>query len=409
MRKFEHVGWSRSANIYEVNVRQYTPEGTLNAFAAHLPRLHKMGVDILWLMPIQPIGHVNRKGDLGSYYAIANYTAINPEFGTFKDFKALVADAHALGMKVIIDWVANHTAWDHVWVKKHPAWYLKNEAGQIQSYRYNNGTDIEDWSDVIGLDYQKKEVWQAMQEAMVYWVKTADIDGFRCDVASLLPLEFWQQVRTQLDDIKPVFMLAESDDLALHSHGFDMTYDWTLQTLLKKIASGKADVSDVKNYIQSNKALVSEDAYRMTFTANHDTNSWHNHDAAHFGQAFSAMTVLAATLPGMPLIYSGQEAGLHKKLKFFEKDAIDWQSFQHEKLYSKLLSLKKIHPALYNGSMGAPVEVFETENRQVLAFRRQKGLDVVTVQVNLSGQNQSFNLHGKPRKLSAWEYQIQTN
>ena len=409
MRKFEHVGWSRSANIYEVNVRQYTPEGSLKAFATHLPRLHKMGVDILWLMPIQPIGKQNRKGKLGSYYAVADYTEINPELGTLKDFKALVDEAHALGMKVIIDWVANHTAWDHVWVKKHPEWYLKNEQGQIHSYLYDNGTEIEDWSDVVGLDYQQKEVWQAMTEAMLYWIKTADVDGFRCDVASLLPLEFWQQARTQFEAIKPMFMLAESADPALHDHGFDMTYDWALQDTLKKIAAGKADANDLKHYIETSKQSLPPDAYRMTFTANHDTNSWHNHDAAHFGAAFPAMAVLAATLPGMPLIYSGQESGLHKILKFFEKDAIEWQSFQHEKLYTMLLDLKKKHPALHNGLVGAPVEVFETENPQVFAFRRQKGINVVSVQVNLSSQNQSFNLHGKPRKLSAWEYQIQTN
>jgi glycosidase len=409
MRKFEHVGWSRSANIYEVNVRQYTPEGSLKAFATHLPRLHKMGVDILWLMPIQPIGKQNRKGKLGSYYAVADYTEINPELGTLKDFKALVDEAHALGMKVIIDWVANHTAWDHVWVKKHPEWYLKNEQGQIHSYLYDNGTEIEDWSDVVGLDYQQKEVWQAMTEAMLYWIKTADVDGFRCDVASLLPLEFWQQARIQFEAIKPMFMLAESADPALHDHGFDMTYDWALQDTLKKIAAGKADANDLKHYIETSKQSLPPDAYRMTFTANHDTNSWHNHDAAHFGAAFPAMAVLVATLPGMPLIYSGQESGLHKILKFFEKDAIEWQSFQHEKLYTMLLDLKKKHPALHNGLVGAPVEVFETENPQVFAFRRQKGINVVSVQVNLSSQIQSFNLHGKPRKLSAWEYQIQTN
>lgn len=409
MSKFEHVGWSRSANIYEVNVRQYTPEGTLKAFATHLPRLHKMGVDILWLMPIQPIGKLKRKGVLGSYYAISDYTAINPEFGSLKDFKALVHEAHECGMKVIIDWVANHTAWDHVWVKQHPEWYLKNEKGQIHSYLYNNGTEIEDWSDVIGLDYHQKGIWQAMADAMVYWVKTTDIDGFRCDVASLLPLAFWQQARQQLDAIKPVFMLAESADPALHAHGFDMTYDWDLQELLKSIAAGKAVVDDVKKYLQTSKEAFPSDAYRMTFTDNHDTNSWHNHDAGHFGEAFAAMAVLAATLPGMPLIYSGQETGLHKMLRFFEKDSIEWHHFQHEKLYRMLLNLKKQHPALHNGSVGAPVEVFDVDNRKVLAFRRQKGVNVVTIQLNLSGQNQSFNLHGKPRKLSAWQYEIQTN
>ena len=405
----QHVSWSRSANIYEVNVRQYTPEGTLNAFAAHLPRLQQMGVDILWLMPIHPIGKLKRKGKLGSYYAVSDYKAINPEFGKLKDFKALVQQAHELGMKVIIDWVANHTAWDHEWVKQHPDWYLKNDKGQIQSYRYDNGTEVEDWTDVVGLDYSQKTLWTAMIQAMQYWVKETDIDGFRCDVAHLLPLKFWQQARAKLDAQKPMFMLAESDDAQLHDAAFDMTYDWALQDVLKKIAKGQADVRDLKDYLASAANALPTDGYRMTFTANHDTNSWHNHDAGHFGDAFAAMAVIAATFPGMPLVYGGQESGLNKMLQFFEKDTIDWQNFKHEKLYANLLAMKKKHPALHNGALGAPVEVFDAENHHILAFRRQKGIDVVSVQVNMSGQNQSFNLHGKPRKLGAWEFQIQTS
>jgi glycosidase len=405
----QHVSWSRSANIYEVNVRQYTPEGTLNAFAAHLPRLQQMGVDILWLMPIHPIGKLKRKGKLGSYYAVSDYNAINPEFGKLKDFKALVQQAHELGMKVIIDWVANHTAWDHEWVKQHPDWYLKNDKGQIQSYRYDNGTEVEDWTDVVGLDYSQKTLWTAMIQAMQYWVKETDIDGFRCDVAHLLPLKFWQQARAKLDAQKPMFMLAESDDAQLHDAAFDMTYDWALQDVLKKIAKGQADVRDLKDYLASAENALPADGYRMTFTANHDTNSWHNHDAGHFGDAFAAMAVIAATFPGMPLVYGGQESGLNKMLQFFEKDTIDWQNFKHEKLYANLLAMKKKHPALHNGALGAPVEVFDAENHHILAFRRQKGINVVSVQVNLSGQNQSFNLHGKPRKLGAWEFQIQTS
>ena len=405
----QHVSWSRSANIYEVNVRQYTPEGTLNAFAAHLPRLQQMGVDILWLMPIHPIGKLKRKGKLGSYYAVSDYKAINPEFGKLKDFKALVQQAHELGMKVIIDWVANHTAWDHEWVKQHPDWYLKNDKGQIQSYRYDNGTEVEDWTDVVGLDYSQKTLWTAMIQAMQYWVKETDIDGFRCDVAHLLPLKFWQQARAKLDAQKPMFMLAESDDAQLHDAAFDMTYDWALQDVLKKIAKGQADVRDLKDYLASAANALPTDGYRMTFTANHDTNSWHNHDAGHFGDAFAAMAVIAATFPGMPLVYGGQESGLYKMLQFFEKDTIDWQNFKHEKLYANLLAMKKKHPALHNGALGAPVEVFDAENHHILAFRRQKGIDVVSVQVNMSGQNQSFNLHGKPRKLGAWEFQIQTS
>lgn len=405
----QHVSWSRSANIYEVNVRQYTPEGTLNAFAAHLPRLHQMGVDILWLMPIQPIGKLKRKGSLGSHDAVSDHTAVNPDFGTLKDFKALVQAAHALGMKLIIDWVAHCTAWDHVWVKQHPEWYLKNDKGEIHSVQHDNGPQVKDRSDVVGLDYKHKPLWTAMTQAMQFWVKETDIDGFHCDAANLLPLKFWQQARATLDAQKPMFMLAESDNAQLHDQAFDMTYDWALQDVLKKIAKGHADVRDLQAYLARSAAALPADAYRMTFTANHDTNAWQHHDATQFGDAFAAMAVIAATFPGMPLIYSGQESGLHKMLQVFEKDTIDWQSHKHEKLFASLLAMKKKHPALHNGASGAAVEVFEVENHHILAFRRQKGINVVSVQVNLSGQNQTFNLHGKPRKLGAWEHQIQTS
>lgn len=403
MSLFLHVDWSRHANIYEVNVRQYTPQGTLNAMAEHLPRLQKMGVSILWFMPIQPIGQLKRKGRLGSYYAISDYTAVNPEFGSMADFRALVQQAHALGMKVILDWVANHTAWDHVWTQQHPEWYLKNAQGDIHSYLYDNGTEIEDWSDVCGLDYKNPSLWPAMTEAMLYWLREADVDGFRCDVAGLVPTPFWEQARAQMEEIKPVFMLAEWADPGLHAKAFDMTYDWSLYEVLKKIAKGQADVRDLRTYLEQPDKVYPADAYRMTFTANHDTNSWHGHDAEHYGDAFRAMAVLAATLPGMPLVYSGQESGLNKQLQFFEKDTIDWGDFQHADFYAALLQLKKEHPALRNGATGGALEILSTGQHSVFRFQRRREGRGVRVTVNLTAQAQTLP---DGALLAGWAWEI---
>jgi glycosidase len=410
MNSVPHVDWSRNASIYEVNIRQYTPEGSLQAFARHLPRLQAMGVDILWLMPLQPIGRLKRKGSLGSYYAVADYTGVNPEFGTLADVQAVVQQAHDLGMKVILDWVANHTAWDHVWAAQHPQWYLKNEQGEIHSYRYNNGTEIEDWSDVIGLDYREPALWTAMTDAMAFWVREADVDGFRCDVAGLVPTPFWEQVRERLNAIKPVFMLAEWADPGLHLKAFDMTYDWSLYEVLKRIGLGKGDARDVRRYLDQPGPAYPADAYRMTFTANHDTNSWQNHDQAHYGPAFRVMAVLAATLPGMPLIYSGQESGLNQQLAFFEKDTIAWGDWVHADFYAGLLRLKKQHPALRNGAQGGPVELLldegEGSGTALLVYRRTRNGRSVQVTANLGPSALAADpVRGRPA-LAGWGYVI---
>jgi glycosidase len=402
-----HVAWSKSANIYEVNIRQYTAEGTFTAFAAHLPRLKKMGVDILWIMPIQPIGEQNRKGTLGSYYAVRDYTAINPEFGTLEQFRALVKQAHALGMHVIIDWVANHTAFDNPWVTEHSDWYLKNAKGEIYPVTYNEGTTPEYWTDVTGLDWSKPGLWQGMTDAMAFWVRETGIDGFRCDVASKVPTPFWNQARAALDKIRPMFMLAEADNPDLHERAFDMTYGWDTMGLFKDIAKGKADARALKAFLAHPPKVFPADAYRMHFTTNHDENSWQGSDAELYGPAFKAMAVLAATLPGMPLIYGGQESGLDKRLEFFEKDPVQWKQYQYAPFYKSLLELKHANPALWNGPYGGPVQVIDTGNDKVFAFQRKMGSNVVSVTVNLSGAPQSYAVHGqKPGTLSAWDYRI---
>jgi glycosidase len=402
-----HVSWSRNANIYEVNIRQYTPEGTFKAFAQHLPRLKKMGVDILWLMPIQPIGEKNRKGTLGSYYAVRDYTAVNPEYGTLADLKALVQQAHGLGMHVIIDWVANHTAFDNPWTTEHSDWYLKNDKGEIYPVTYTDGAEPEYWTDVTGLDYSKPGLWKGMTEAMLYWVREADVDGFRCDVAGKVPTPFWNQARAELDRVKPVFMLAEADKPDLHEHAFDMTYGWDTKDLFKAIAKGKADARTLADFLEHPPKAFPPGAYRMRFTSNHDENSWAGSDVELYGPAFKAMAVLAATLPGMPLIYGGQESGLDKRIEFFEKDPIQWKDYAYVPFYTQLLALKHANRALWNGQYGGAAHVLTTGNEKVFAFRRTLAGNSVQVTVNVSNDAQRYTLPGgKAQTLAAWDYRI---
>lgn len=411
---FAHEPWSRQMSLYAVNVRQYTAEGTLRAFEAELPRLADLGVGMLWFLPIQPIGKEQRKGRLGSYYSIRHYTAVNPEFGTLEDFKRVVDRAHALGMKVLLDWVANHTAWDHPWVRQHPQWYQKDAQGRIHAYTFRATPDSapEYWTDVVGLDYGARELWPAMTEAMDFWVRETGIDGFRCDVAALVPLEFWTQARKTLQRRKPLFMLAEAHESHLHA-AFDMTYDWDLYDQLRSIAQGRAQAPALHAWWARRCAHYQADDYRMIYTANHDSNSWHGSCAELYGSlsAFKAMAVLAALLPGMPLVYSGQEAFFEKRLQFFEKDPIDWKDRPLQTFYRTLLRLHNTHPALAQGA-GSEFAFQEVGNDQVVAFSKRAAaarllrpsssmqLDVA---VNVSDQTQTWrDPHGRIRRLGPW-------
>jgi glycosidase len=402
-----HVPWARAATVYEVNVRQFSQDSSLRAVSAQLPRLKAMGVDIVWLMPIYPIGVAQRKGTLGSYYAVRDYTAVNPEFGTLADLRALVATAHGLGMHVILDWVANHTAWDHPWVHDHPEWYKKNAKGELYPVTWNpDSPHPEYWTDVVGLDYSKRALWPAMTAAMAYWIRAADIDGFRCDVAGAVPTPFWEYARAELDKIKPVFMLAEAEQPDLHA-AFDATYGWDSAQLLRKVARGQADARDLGAWLARAQAAWPADAWRLRFTSNHDFNSWDGSDSELYGPAFRPLAVLAATLPDLPLLYGGQEAGLDRRLAFFEKDPIDWKRYPLAPFYTSLFALKHANPALWNGSAGAPPEVLDTGNDKVFAFRRRQGSNVVTVAVNLSAVAQHFRLpETADNILPAWDYRI---
>jgi cyclomaltodextrinase / maltogenic alpha-amylase / neopullulanase len=379
-----HPEWTKNANIYEVNLRQYTPEGTIKAFETHLPRLKEMGVDILWLMPIHPVGEKNRKGELGSYYSVQDYLAVNPEFGTMDEFKGLVKKAHELGMYVILDWVANHTAWDNPMIEAHPDWYAQDSAGNLLSPY--------DWTDVVQLNFDNQELREYMKNALVFWVKETDIDGYRCDVAGMVPTDFWDYARTELDKTKPVFMLAEAEQPDHHLKAFDMSYAWELHHIMNKIAQGEKNANDIFIYLNKNDSLYPTDAFRMCFTSNHDENSWNGTEYERMGDAAETFAALCYVVPGMPLIYSGQETALDKRLRFFEKDTINWDNVELGDFYAALGTLKKNNPALWNGNFGGNWEQIKTQNDEdIFAIMRHKEDNMVLGIFNLSDQVQELN------------------
>lgn len=376
--------WVKKANIYEVNIRQYTEEGTIKAFSTHLDRLQEMGVKILWIMPVQPIGEEERKGSLGSYYSIKDYTAINPNFGTLEDFKEMVSMAHERGMKVILDWVANHTAFDHHWATEHPDWYTRNAEGKIVP-------PVEDWSDVADLNYSNMDMRDAMREEMAFWLRETDLDGFRCDVAMMVPMEFWEKTRAFLDSIKPVFMLAEAEGPEFHNAAFDMTYGWEPHHFMNGMEKGEKEFWGLVDYIKECDSAYQEDAIRMMFTTNHDENSWNGTVAERMGANGHNYFVLCTTLPkSMPLIYGGQEAGLNKRLAFFEKDTIDWSDLSEAEFYKSMLALKASHPCLENGAGQASFEQLETGNPKAHGFRRAKNNSELMVFVNMGDEDVTF-------------------
>jgi glycosidase len=385
-----HPDWSKNATIYEVNVRQYTPEGTFKAFEPHLARLKEMGTDIIWLMPIHPIGEKNRKGRLGSYYSVKDYYGVNPEFGNLEDLKSLVKKIHGMGMHVIIDWVANHSAWDNPLVTEHPEWYSKSPDGNFQP------TPWYDWEDIIDFDYDQPGIRKYMTDVMKYWVKETDIDGYRCDVAGFIPVDFWDNLRSELDEIKPVFMLAEWESRDLHKKAFDMTYSWSLWDKMHGITMGKKPLGGLIEYMAHDVNTFPKDGYRMTFTDNHDKNSWEGNQFSNFGDGLQASMVLACVVNGMPLVYSGQEAGLDRSLAFFDKDLIQWKAHPFFEMYKKLFALKHKNQALWNGAAGGEmVRVYNNRPDKVLSFSREKNGDKVIPVINFSDKPVSVKLESK--------------
>lgn len=377
------------ATIYEVNIRQYSPEGTLNAFTNDIPRLKDLGVDILWVMPFYPISLKDRKGTLGSYYAIQDYTEVNPNFGSFEDFQNLVKTAHDNGLYVIIDWVPNHTGRDHAWLTEHPDFYVRDSFG--------NPLAPFDWTDVAKLDYTNPNMRQAMIGDMEFWLKNADVDGFRCDVAGEVPTDFWDDATARFRQIKPIFMLAEAEKAELLHKAFDMQYAWEGHHILNQMAQGKTLVKVWDAYIAKQDTMLEKDDILMNFTSNHDENSWNGTVFERMGDAAPTMAALTFAVKGMPLIYNGQEYDMNKRLRFFEKDTIAHTKGIFYDLYTKLNNLKATNKALNGGKNAGSYTRLKTSNDDViLAFERSKDGDSIIFIANLSAKKLSFktNLSG---------------
>lgn len=386
--RITHPEWSKNAAIYQINTRQFTQEGTLRAAEEHLPRLKELGAVILWLMPITEIGVKNRKGTLGSPYSVKDYYRVNPEFGSLDDLKHFVNTAHNLGMYVILDWVANHSAWDNPLVDEHPEWYARDWKGDFRP------TPWWDWPDIIDFDYDQPAMRKYMTDAMKYWVQEVDIDGYRCDVAGFVPTDFWNNVRKELDAIKPVFMLAEWEARDLHAEAFDMTYAWSWHDAVHQIAMGKADLNALYVYYSWNEKAYPADIMRMNFVSNHDKNAWEGTEFENFGEALEAAIVLSVVGEGMPLIYNGQEAGNTRRLAFFERDPIEWKEHPLGEFYKRLFALKKENTALWNAAWGARmIHVPNSAQTKVLSFVRQNERDKVLAVINFSDEPQSVTLH----------------
>lgn len=386
---FAHAPWSKQSNIYEVNLRQYSKAGTIKEFEKSLPRLKEMGVEILWFMPITPIGIEDRKenaSQLGSYYAVRNYSQVNPEFGTMDDWKELVKSAHEQGFKVITDWVANHSAPDNPWIKNHPNFYKRDSTGKIISPF--------DWTDTRKLDYSNRELRDSMIAVMKFWLTETNIDGFRCDVAEEVPTDFWSECITELKKIKNIFMLAEGENPSLHYAGFDATYAWSLMGPMADVYSGKHSVAYLDSIVNHNISIYPENAYRMFFTSNHDENSWNGTEFEKYGDAYRTFAVFAQTMyQSVPLIYSGQEVPNKKRLKFFVKDPIEWTGFAEAPFYSTLLHLRKSNAAL--AADAAYKKLITANDNAIFAYMRQKGNHKVMVVLNLSNQPQQFTISDK--------------
>ena len=388
-----HPKWTYDSVIYEVNIRQFTPEGTFKGVEAQLPRLKDLGVDVLWLMPMYEIGTVERKGTLGSYYAISDYKKVNPEFGTMEDFQDLLDAAHKLGFKVILDWVANQTAPDNVWMSEKPADFYERDSLGNAIYEY-------DWTDTRSLNYENEEVWWAQDDAMRFWLDKG-VDGFRCDAAGEMPAKFWKGILPKMKkDYPDIYLLAEAerDELADPAETFDANYAWELHHLLNGLAQGKKTVADLKDYVARDLARFGEQAFRLTFTSNHDENSWAGTEFEREGVYANACAVLCFTLPGsQPLIYTGQEIGLDRRLEFFEKDPItDWSANEYTTFWKSLVDLKHGNKALRAGEKGGRIDWWEVPEG-IVAFSRELNGNKVIVIANFGKEDYTpvFNLPGR--------------
>ena len=423
---YKHPEWSYSAVLYELNIRQFTSEGTLIAAIERLPFLRSIGIDAIWLMPIYPIGVEGRKGTLGSYYSISDYKGVNPEFGTADDLRAFVSAAHAMGIKVLLDWVANHTARDARWITERPADWYERDAEGVAKVPW-------DWTDTAKLNYGNHDVWLGEIDAMRYWVEEFGVDGFRCDMAMLVPIEFWQEASEELHKIKSdIFMLAEAEEDNLFDRAFNMSYQWNVHHIMVDIAKGARRVWDLRNAIHAERQRYPREAMRMSFTSNHDENSWSGSEQSRFGASLEVMTALTFLMPStMPLIYTGQEVGYDHSFEFFERDAIPAELYRENRtteLYRRLIALKHRERALDAGERGGDMIeidnnakdcmitlVREVEGSRVVAILNlspytihadfNTGIYAGTYRDALSGERVELTEHVE-RDIAPWHYQI---
>ena len=385
--QMKHSPWAYDATIYELNTRQFTPEGTFAAAEAELPALKELGVDIIWIMPLQPIGVITRKGTLGSYYSIIDYCAFNPEFGTREDFEHFLAKAHDLGMYVILDWVANHTAPDSKWTENE-GWHYRDSLGNLM-IQY-------DWTDISKLNYDNQDMRNEMLKSMRWWVDSIGIDGFRCDVAAEVPTDFWNWAYEDIRRDHPqLFALAEAEspDHRLCDSAFDMYYGWELHNLMNNVAQQQKTVEDLWDYFAKADTTFPAYAIRMNFTSNHDENSWHGTEFERMGDASDAMAAFTYIVPGMPLIYTGQEYANNHRLEFFEKDCIDKDPDAHQfKMYQDLNLLRKQNPALWSEEKGAPMLRIPADNDVIFAAARPLQNNTVLGIFNFSPEEQTVTL-----------------
>ena len=395
-----HPEWTYDTVMYEVNVRQFSPEGTFKGVQAQLPRLEELGVDILWFMPMYKIGEVERKGTLGSYYAISDYCSVNPEFGTMEDFESLLTEAHEYGFKVILDWVANQTAPDHVWMTGRPADFYERDSLGNAIWEY-------DWTDTRSLNYENEAVWAAQDSCMRFWLDKG-VDGFRCDAAGEMPAKFWLSVLPGIKrDYPQAYLLAEAEkpELADPATAFDATYAWELHHIMNDIAQGRKNTGDLRDYLARDAANYPESAFRLMFTSNHDENSWSGTEFERMGDAARVMALLCFTLPGgQPLIYTGQEIGLDRRLAFFEKDPITvWSDNSWTDFWHLLVDLRHNNPALFAGERGGRMQYIEGVPEGVLAFSRSVKGNTVKVWANLTPDAVEL---ADGRSLAAWGYDV---
>lgn len=407
--KFELPTWAKNATIYEVNTRQFSPSADFAGVEAQLDRLKNMGIDILWLMPIHPISELKRKarGDLlvkdvkdheerkkykGSPYAVADYKAVNPDFGSMDDFKKLLAATHDRGMKLIIDWVPNHTGWDNKWIKDHPDWYTKNKEGQITDPINPDTGESWGWTDVADLDFSNREMRTAMQNAMVFWLADIGIDGFRVDVAHGIAQDFWDETTPKLMAANPnAFLLAESEvESHRNNDTYHATYGWSCHHLFNELSKGEKNAKDLDRWLDEDRKKF-KNGFHMHFTSNHDENAWAGPATTRMGKGHKTLAALAATFDGMPLLYSGMEEPLTRKLEFFEVDYIGFDKYAYQDFYKTLFDLKHKNKALWNGEYGGEIQKL-ADHDNIYAFKREKDGDVVYGIFNLSDDAHSFTI-----------------